>query len=219
MAGGKRFTSFGRKRDYTIDALVRGEIPPSDAARIAQQQDTEARLKGPDPAQFDPMQQAFWSVAMVLTWIMTRDEECVRDMWDAWRIGFEIREQHSGLLIRTLAPACLLHLDAIAPHWRHEAKLLRDKSDVKAELHARLQEGTIQAVGRPAADGARIKIPAHEWIDLNWCDEAGSIVCRSEKGIRNGYDDVQFELGQIVSAWPRTKKKALIQTKPMRSSC
>ena len=72
-------------RDQILDRASRGEITPDEA-------EAEAALLGlrpfahtPEPAEFNPMSQPWWTLGMAAAWIIWRTPTAVRHVWSEYR--------------------------------------------------------------------------------------------------------------------------------------
>lgn len=111
----------------------------------------------PDPADFDPNQEIFWTLPMAIAWIAWRDPAKVRDQWDQYRKACWERageESPRG----TLPP--LLRASVAAMSLRECTK-----TSFISWLFSACAEGKINAIGNNAT-GRPVKIPAHEFSVL-----------------------------------------------------
>jgi hypothetical protein len=73
------------KRDEILARTKRLEMSPWEAERWAQEHGEEPFARKPDPDDFDPMQEAMWTLPMAAAWLIWRSPEAVRDHWDEYR--------------------------------------------------------------------------------------------------------------------------------------
>lgn len=92
-------------RDQILDRASSGEITPDEAEAEAE----AARLglrpfaHKPEPAEFNPMSQPWWTLGMAAAWIIWRTPTAVRHVWSeyrrevtAWRGPFSYRRYENG---------------------------------------------------------------------------------------------------------------------------
>src|SRR5688500_2493305 len=88
-------------RDELFDAVHYGRMTPDKAEAEAKRLGLEPLAPQPDPADFNPMGEVWWTLSMTVAWIAWRWHEEVLNVWDdyrlkcsdwhfrEWRVGFE----------------------------------------------------------------------------------------------------------------------------------
>ena len=153
---------------------------------------------------------------MTVAWIMWRDPQVVLSYFDPyrtecldwhfrkWRVGFDgpIFEGH---FLEHRSPATLIRL-SLEDHFsaaedRNERPIVRFAVAQKM-LWMALQENLLQATGVPNDRAPRVKIPEHEWHDLQPVEERGCDALRTGLLSSSGYSNIVFSRVSIVSVWP-----------------
>lgn len=209
-------------RDDLIEFVRRGQMTTGDAESRAAELSLTPLINSPIENDFDPMAEPYWSVPMALAWIMTRDANSVRGMWDRWRAEKEFwswsRWQvpggpiNEGYWIKTNGPAGLVDLSVASAIWQTEGKLVISRMDATAELLKALQAGTIEATGIASLGEPRVLIAAYLWRDLDLYESKHQMVARTMNGIGSGFDDVAFDSKIIRAQWQpiNTRLKATV---------
>ncbi len=175
-------------------------------------------LRQPDPADFDPMQEPFWSLPMVVAWIAWRFEAAVRDAWDDYRLKCEdwhYREYRLGpdapmkksLSVERRRPANLAFL-AMSEVFDEtiEATLssLMTVHDARKALWRELQRGSIAASGVTGASGVRDRIQPETWCDLHAFvgpDDRDYLMTDPNGLVGLRYDALRFPSNQVLTVW------------------
>ena len=83
---GKKKSGIGEvTRDDLITMVQRGEMTPADAESEAKRLGLGPLASEPDPNDYDPMREPFWTLPMTVAWIAYRTEDAVRNWWDEYR--------------------------------------------------------------------------------------------------------------------------------------
>lgn len=160
-------------RDNLISDVREGRLTPEQAEAKANELGIGPLERLPDPAQFDPMEEPFWTLPMAVAWIAWRDVHAVRLSWDKYRkeclfwapktYWVPGNEPATGFALNHHGPANLDFLNATVrlgePQIPAEAAF--------NELKRAAQEGRI-AVTAIAEGQGRQEIAAHIWIELEW---------------------------------------------------
>jgi hypothetical protein len=173
----------------------------------------------PDPSEFDPMEEAWWTLPMVIAWIASRSSETVREYWDRyrsvcvewhfceWRMRADGPVQGGHLLARRL-PATISSLYlAEKRNWENTSSAAEMTSidDAKTQLWAALGQNKVQAAGIDTDTNVRTPIPDYAWLDLADIEERGRDVLRFREprgGLSSrGYDNVVFRRQNILAIW------------------
>jgi hypothetical protein len=73
------------RRDDLKAKVIAGAMKPSEAEAEAARLGLEAFEYRPDPRDYDPMREQFWTLPMVVAWIAYRTADAVRENWDEYR--------------------------------------------------------------------------------------------------------------------------------------
>lgn len=212
-------------RDLLFDDLSHGRIEPAQAEARARKLGLSPLNPAPEVAQYDPMAENFWTLAMAVAWIAWRDIGRVRDVLPSWRrdhkdwfyrkyrvpdgaggwsnrAGWILDRVHQGE-----APFMFLALceafdasegNPIDPAMRLTIRAARER------LWQRLADGDLAAT--TAIEGARIvQIAGHEWAFL----EHGESRDRDVLYVRNDTwrgpkyaGDVLIHRKSLLALWP-----------------
>ena len=159
-----------------------GEITPAYAESQAQQLGFGALASEPDPNDYDPMREPFWTLPMAVAWIAYRTPDAVRNWWGEYRQKFTVwrfREWRVG----QDGPVHQRHFLEERPNATlsrlHMVGAKRDQADpmsVEEAINAfwlAAQSGRLEVTGIDENAGRRVPIPAQEWHDLTWFEEKG----------------------------------------------
>lgn len=69
------------ERDELIDRVRYGRLTPAEAEAEAAHLGLERLASRPDPSQFDPMRETWWTLPMAIAWIARRSPDEVRESW------------------------------------------------------------------------------------------------------------------------------------------
>src|SRR5215208_29522 len=194
-------------RDDLIDKVRYGKLTPAQAEAEARLLGLEPLAKCPDPSEFNPMAEAWWSLPMAVAWIVWRSPNRVRQYWDAyrrecwdwhfhhWRVGVD-GPVYDGYFLEERSPATLVRLrlsESFDDADDSEPKPMMSLGEAQHACWQALQEGLLQATGLSRQTGERTPIPAHEWRDLEYFEERNRDVVRAQRPgalPSGGYDDV-----------------------------
>jgi hypothetical protein len=206
-------------RDDIIDKVRRGEMTPPHAEAEAVRLGIKPFASEPDPAGFDPMCEAWWSLPMAIAWIAWRSPDKVREFWDAYRSecwDWNFQEWRDGPdgpvyaahFLEQRRPATLSSV-LFAEHHDSAQGLLPHGTisinDAKAKLWGALGENSFQATGVSTETGERAVIPDYAWRDLHDIEERGRDVLRLREAsgvwTDRGYNDVALRQQNIMAIW------------------
>jgi hypothetical protein len=210
-------------RDEIADAVQYGRLTPDEAEARLRELGLPPLTPEPDPADFDPMAESFWTLPMVVAWIAWRSLSAVTQAWDEYRrqtsywqhkpwrhgVGGPV---HEGWFLKPSAPGSLAILSLKEAYQRAHNTFPKEGLSVEAakqELWRALSDGTVEATGLATATGSRTQIADYEWHDLGQIEISGRDVVRwREKRGRysgEGYDDLSFKRRSIVTTWGRQR--------------
>jgi hypothetical protein len=75
----------GPPRDEMADALKYGQLKPEEAEARLLELGLPTLAPQPDPANFNPMGETWWTLPMALAWIAWRSPREVLEAWDPYR--------------------------------------------------------------------------------------------------------------------------------------
>jgi hypothetical protein len=195
-----------------VQRVTDGELTTSAAEAEAERLGVGPLRRQPDPAGFDPMQEPFWSLAMVVVWIMLRTKDAVRDVWDEYRTKFddwEHRPSPEGLVEPAITmekrkPANVsgLYLLEIVDSG---APPVVPVADASRDLWRALQSGLIAASGISGASGIREPITPVTWCDLHRFvgRDYRDYLMTDRYGLAGlRYDELRFPSHQVHTVWP-----------------
>lgn len=221
-------------RECLLGLAGDGALPSAQVEQLAREWGLEPFATKPDPARFDPMAQAGWSLAMSVAWISMRTADAVRDSWEPYRS--ECREwfgRKSRLTIVTDPEASTIEkLAASIEVDGEELRTLRalsvtvlgimealDDADSPAkvvsiktareDLWAKLTEGALVATGLDP-DGNVVQIPAHEWsyLELAGDTDGTDYVIQRSKSLKPAYTELKLLRSAIVALWLPVQRPA-----------
>lgn len=206
-------------RDDIIDKVRRGEMTPPQAEAEAVRLSIKPFASEPDPAAFDPMCEAWWSLPMAIAWITWRSPDRVREFWEPYRSEYwdwNFREWragpdgavYAGHFLEQRRPATLSSLLVAGHHDSAQGIPPRRAisiNDAKGKLWEALGENSFQATGVSTETGERAVIPDYAWRDLQDIEERGRDVLRVREAsgvwTGRGYDDVALRRQNIMAIW------------------
>ncbi len=176
-------------RDDIIGKAQDGHWTNKQADKIASRLGVGPLESIPDLADYDPLQETYWSIPMTLAWIMWRDADHVREYWDDWRTQCSEwrflkarmpgREEVKSWRLESSEPASLLSLVVEESLERADRNPpLIAETDAERVLWRHLQLGTLTATGREPAEPKRSSIPKESWQGLKL-----EVMCDREKNV------------------------------------
>ncbi len=225
-----------RRRDTLFDDVRYGRLSPDEAEAEAQRLGVGPLVRQPDPAGFDPLREAHWTVAMAVAWIAWRTPDQVRDAWDVyrakrcrwgfrrWRVGPD-GEVYEGHVLEPLSQANLSRLGMLEAYQRscHDdnAEVPSVASAVSSLLDA-LRQGALKATGRTRQSRSRTNIPTEQWQDLEFVKHDDRDIARCERrgsNLQPWYEDVTMRTADIRAIWPPLAPTGSALPLPMRPAC
>lgn len=173
-------------RDDLITLVQRGQMGPADAECKAKRLGLSPLASEPDPNDYDPMREPFWTLPMTVAWIAYRTQDAVRKWWDDYRK--ECRDWHfriwrvpggpifEGHFLEQRSSATLVRLQMMEVL---DVKGLMSVERAIDALWLAIQNGSVEVTGIDEDSSRRVSIPAEQWHDLTWCEERGRDVIRA----------------------------------------
>jgi hypothetical protein len=181
-----------------------GEITPSEAEKAAAALGIGPLACKPNPVDFDPMQEASWSLLMGFQWLKWHSSGEVRDVWDKYRFEFwdwvPIGSEHPypahvghALCQRGAATLALVDYPCEGPPRmtteQAEEWLLRG-AGVKA----------VRIFGTPSDGTEPQEIPSHHRVRLHPRDGKDGVALRFGNNSTRGYEAPYVLSVEVVSA-------------------
>jgi hypothetical protein len=209
-----RFWPFS-PRDTLITWVQRGRVTPEHAEAEATRLGLAPLLARPNPADFDARAEPYWTIGMVLTWLMTLDTDCVREACEKWRETSEFWSCkkwqvpggpiYEGCSLERVGPFGIMDLHVLEGTWRDAGKLKREWHASWEQLSAALKRDELQAYGVPESGGERTLILPFHWQDLAlYENRRGRLAVRVKPGLDHGYEDVVIASTALLALWPST---------------
>lgn len=212
-------------RDELAEAVQYGRMTPNEAEAKLKELGLPPLAPQPDPINFRPMAEVWWTLPMAVAWIAWRTSADVREAWDAfrreqsywkherWRVGYD-GPIYEGWELKTRPPASLLELALAEKRRGCEGALPKDAlsvADARKLLWQALGQKALEATGLRTEDGSRVPIPDYEWHDLAGIEERGRDVVRHRERhgySKRGYDEVAFKRRDVVMIWQPSRIEA-----------
>lgn len=207
-----------RRRDELLEELSRGRLEPEAAERIAREEGLEPLRHIPGPNDFDPENEAWWTLPMVVAWIVWRTFDRVRAQSDPYRAAapywakHTVRDPGNNEVISEFG----YHLEHMDQAWTlglllHEAwdicEIQVDERETSVrealvELSLRASAAQVQGVALRQVDNIVAEIPAFEWCYLEvgesrWRDQ---LQYRHDKSAR--YYSIRIRQKEVLQCWP-----------------
>ena len=221
LMGKKKSDTREPTRDDLITMVQRGEMTPGDAEAEAKRLGLDPLAAEPDPNDYDPMREPFWTLPMAVAWIAHRTPDCVRNSWDdyrkechywhfrEWRVGPD-GPVYQGHFLEQRSNATLVRLQMV------DAK--RDQADPMSVAQAidalwlALRRASLEVTGIDEDTGQRVPIPAQQWHDLTWFEEKGRDVIRAKPKLSLNtarYSNVIVPAAAVRERWPARSMRRL----------
>lgn len=206
-------------REVVIALVMHGVMLEGEADTFAKSWGLPPLTSQPPPEKYDPRKSAAWTLPMVVTWIVWRRFDAVRETMDDYRAhwwdwyGVHRRlpikggtdwYEVEGSELRRLEPQTIftLGLYEATGGEAYDGPVTMSVKSAREQLWANLTEGLLAAAGLNAI-GQVVQIPAHEWpyIELQANDHgADRLVFKA--GSQPAYRDVTIRQSSIVETWP-----------------
>ena len=211
-------------RDELAEAVQYGRMTPNDAEAKLKELGLRPLAPQPNPADYNAMNEVWWSLPMTVAWIAWRTSADVREAWDRyrkeltywkhehWQVGFD-GPVYEGFFLKPAAPASLSTLALTEIYRRAEGTQPKEAlsiKDAKAALWTALSLGALEATGKLNDLAARVVIPEHEWRDLVDVERSGRDEVRSEKiglAALHGYVDLAFKSKAVTAIWSPSRRE------------
>jgi hypothetical protein len=220
------------KRDDLIARVIAGTMSPAEAEVEAARLGLRAIEYRPNPNDFDPMQERFWTLPMAAAWIAYRTVDAVRENWDRYRlecVHWVYSDQrwgpgHSGFDLFHFTHANLWRLK-MAEQLDEASKLVTDYSmpvpDAIDALWQALCGSCFEASGIDLTTGKREILDALRLQDLVFGEDEYRDVLRQRAPIGVGpvrYRDITVPMGGVRGLWgvrpppmPQTRLPGLVR--------
>jgi len=204
-------------QEELLQRVLEGAITPLAAEQEADRLGIGPLVRRPEPALYDPMSEAWWTLPMTIAWIVWRTPQAVREQWDAYRLDCSwwvatdwTRGPDSpvfeGFTVQPMPTACwpLLALREDYPRDRTLSAPYRPRSprEAKDELWDVLGDGAIEAEAVDLTTRERLTIPTRAWKDLEIYTELWLDQLRWDLRSRKGFEDVQIRSSSVMDVWP-----------------
>lgn len=210
------------KRDRLIDDVKYGRKSSAKAEAEAERLRIGPLAEEPDPGDFNPMNEAWWSLPMTIAWIVWRSPDQVREQWNAYRercTDWHSRRWRAGPDGEVLEGSFLeqrrnttLSLLAIADRYdavcEGPPRYARDTMDAKDSLWKALAHGIVACNAVSSVSDKRADLSREQWTDLEAYEERGKDIVRARAESAAGgvtYSDLAFARTAVVSHWPRVR--------------
>jgi hypothetical protein len=210
-------------RAFLIDLVLHGRMTPDEAETDAARLGLPRLANAPHPSEFDPMEEARWSLFMTLAWAVWRTPEAVCNQWDEYRTECEewiIPEgaEHNELWRRRPAS-----WESILAETCCVGDRVMDLAVAKDALWRALTERKLYAIANSISSATRRRILAHHWVEpgirIKWVEGAWrDVVVTNTKAQRtHEYLDLDFDRTAVMSIWPPRHDSASAVPKGIRN--
>ncbi len=208
-------------RNRIIEKVHTGRWRPEWAENVAERKNLGPLLENPNPADFDPMEEGYWSLPMALAWIMERTPQSVREHWDDYRlkISYWFYEKHilpvdggtssrveEGWHIRQQEKITLLHMIIIQTfHKTEDAENAQNNigfHTAKRDLWRALQDEKVTATALNNLSEI-VGVSAEKWAFLDIGNDGEVDSLRMKNNMHEvAYTDVRVKRSQLIATWP-----------------
>jgi hypothetical protein len=156
-------------RHLILQRLRRGEITREQAEAEAQAAGFPLRETHPDPADYEPIIEPFWTLPMTLAWILYRSDDAVRNLMESFvaatRVWRHYHRSDGQKVVGLFPPMRKSAFDVINEAVRGDASMRQVVSGIKArnDLLRRLKSGEVKAFGIPLGQREHQPIPPISW--------------------------------------------------------
>jgi hypothetical protein len=214
-------TRLPRSPDDVISLARHGKIKPAEAEAEAKARGWTSFEQRPADSEYDPMQEARWSMPMALAWIAWRDLHSVREQhaqfrsmcthwifreWSAPAKSGVAFEKHNGWFLESWSRATGIRLRLLERilESRGEIPPTRQMSiaDSERTLWEALYQGHLTGLGSND-NGPPLAITQREWSALKLFEERDFDVLKYDAlDAAPAFTNVTFERVELLASWP-----------------
>lgn len=215
------------KRDRLFDAIARGEMLPEEGETLANDQGVGPLCSVPNAEDFDVKAQLWWTMPMVLAWIIWRNFQRVRDHFDPFRSaspywhyealnlpapdGVSV-ETRTGYVLKRRGRSTMSEVETQA--WLSEQLSEMEIGESRKYRAARDELGkqlcleALNAIGYRLSDGQAAKIPSCEWAYFGVIEDRGRdfLIYEMDATRTPRYSDVLIRSSEVMSTWKPMKR-------------
>lgn len=205
-------------REDLIARASDGSLTPSQAEAEAERLGVGPIATTPDPDDYDPLSETYWTLPMAVSWIAYRRADAVRQCWDVYRESCwtwrksQYREGEiirTGWILETRGPANLayLALGAIVDQV-DGAELVMSTSEAQDALWVALRERFFPATGVSSESGRREVIPPLDWQEMVAIQARfGARDEVTDRNLSRGFREVLVPSEPVRRFWAAPKEK------------
>ncbi|RYE51398.1 MAG: hypothetical protein EOP21_01480 [Hyphomicrobiales bacterium] len=217
------------QREQLFERAKVGEITGEEADAEAIRLGLGSLSSQPGPDAYRPEGMAYWTIPMVLAWIVYLDFEEVRDWYGPyraecwhwihrqWRVGLDGPVHTGWLLEERLPPTLSLFSTSLAfDKVEGEGPLpTMSAREARESLWIMLRDGFLKASGIDMGTGRRVEIPSLDWHELVPVQGRGEVDEVRRGLLGDGYREVLIPSAPVRRHWRRVEKPRLIPTETM----
>lgn len=212
-----------RRTDKLIDALHNGEITPEEAENFARLEGLAPLRPSAAPDEYLPEKEVYWTLPMVIAWIVWRTLDRVRQQYDPYRsaspfwfyrtyesMGARIRseEPQGGYFLTEQSKASAMDLSL-----QEAFGLITEREYYSAVTTVRLARedvwrkagiGRITAYAVRCSDGEVVPIPDYEWSYLVLHQNHGRDELCFEHNQTPRFHSIRFRQSEIKKCWSKS---------------
>mgnify|MGYP000238687813 CR=1 FL=1 len=209
------------ERDRIWDALHTGVVTPHEAEEMAADAGLPPLRSVPGDHEFGPMPEAWWTLPMVVAWIVWRSAKAVRLHFDQYRLaapywyyqtircpsfqggGWFLTQQDPA----TLSDLALREVFQIAQAAREPMQM--SVHEAQRDLSTKAANGDLVASAQRLADNAVVEIRANEWPYLlfHFGRDSPNELRYEHDGATALYGRIRFRTAEVLRLWPVVSRK------------
>ncbi len=201
------------RRDHLIAQVSSGAMTPSEAEAEAARMGLMALEYRPDPREFDPMRERFWTLPMAVAWIAYRTVSDVTENYYAYmaECRFWIPAAQLGAHVPSGFELVGSHFNSInRMELVEEGQQLKDRNflmpvvQAKQTLWQALRSAAVSASGTDPVSGRRMLIDALQFQDLTLSEMNHQDVFRTRAPIGIGpirYANITVPMVEVRDHW------------------
>ena len=213
-------------REIMLGLAQDGLVRPDELEGMAKRWGQPPLQEAPDSSRFNPLEEAVWTLPMVLAWLVWRTPEAVRDEWDLYRTkcwhwqsfsrrlpvngGTSWREVHGHELVdRRRASVRELSLAEAFDEANGETEFCMSVKSAREVLWNSLA-ASVLAANATDADGNVVTIPPREWayLELAHTLDGPDYLINRQHSLQPAYMNLTFARQDVVRLWkPLTRAK------------